>query len=51
MDKRLYFELLVELSNKDTSKDTLEHHYFEYYKTFTNFSFFFSANDSQPNSL
>jgi hypothetical protein len=23
MDKRLYFELLVELSNKDTSKDTL----------------------------
>ena len=37
MDKRLYFELLVELSHKDTRV----HYYFVYYKTFAIFSFFF----------
>jgi hypothetical protein len=35
MDKRLYFELLMELSHKDTWVD----YYFVYYKTFVVFSF------------
>jgi hypothetical protein len=35
MDKRLYFELMVELSHKDT----WVHYYFVYYKTFVIFSF------------
>jgi hypothetical protein len=37
MDKRLYFELMVELSHKDTWM----HYYFVCYKTFVIFSFFF----------
>jgi hypothetical protein len=36
MNKRLYFELMVELSHKDT----WVHYYFVYYKTFVIFSFF-----------
>jgi len=37
MDKQLYFELLVELSHKDT----WVHYYFVYYKTFVISSCFF----------
>jgi hypothetical protein len=36
MDKRLYFELMVELSHKDT----WVHYYFVCYKTFVIFSFY-----------